>query len=260
MCHPSRRFQHVLKVICSYYDADLAWLNLKRSSSHDSPVDVSKGLTLQPGGHSATGKQTFHVSIILSYRRITSECFYIKSTIYMTRYSVFLQHRCNRTAARSVKVLPYCAPVKKQNPPESASAEIYQRKKQTEVLCERKNIKGLHIKGQRCSNSDLNYSPVLWGWSSWEETFSQSYDCKVEFTERRREERQTGEKPDSIICLCEEVRRSGGVRAMKINHYPLENENLACQLWVELWKRGNDNRYQQQKAANLILFLRVNSV
>lgn len=56
----------------------------------------------------------------------------------------------------------------------------------------------------------------------------QSYDCNAEFTEREETDRR--EEPDSIICLCEEVRRGGGVRVMKINHYPLENENLACQL------------------------------
>lgn len=31
------------------------------------------------------------------------------------------------------------------------------------------------------------------------------------------------EGPDSINWLCEEVRRGGGVRVMKMNHYPLEN-------------------------------------
>lgn len=38
------------------------------------------------------------------------------------------------------------------------------------------------------------------------------------------------EGPDSINCLCEEVRRGGRVRVMKMNHYPLENEILAHQL------------------------------
>lgn len=51
---------------------------------------------------------------------------------------------------------------------------------------------------------------------------------------REREETDRREEPDSIICLCEEVRRSSEVKAMKINHSSLENENLACQLWEEL--------------------------
>ena len=45
----------------------------------------------------------------------------------------------------------------------------------------------------------------------------------AEFTEREREEIDRREGPDSINCLCEEVRRGGRVRVMKMNHYPLEN-------------------------------------
>lgn len=48
--------------------------------------------------------------------------------------------------------------------------------------------------------------------------------------QKEREEIDHREGPDSINCLCEEVRRGGRVRVMKMNHYPLENEILACQL------------------------------
>lgn len=40
---------------------------------------------------------------------------------------------------------------------------------------------------------------------------------------REREEIDRREGPDSINCLCEEVRRGSVVRVMKMNHYPLEN-------------------------------------
>lgn len=40
---------------------------------------------------------------------------------------------------------------------------------------------------------------------------------------REREGRRERERLDSINCFCEYVRRGGRVRAMKMNHYPLEN-------------------------------------
>lgn len=49
-----------------------------------------------------------------------------------------------------------------------------------------------------------------------------SYDSNEE-REWEKESKSKRERPDSINCFCEYVRRGGRVRAMKINHYPLEN-------------------------------------
>lgn len=93
----------------------------------------------------------------------------------------------------------------------------------------KKKKKALHTKSQRCNNSGLKWlfwivSPCECR-SPWEEALA-------EFTQREEIDQRKG--PDSINCLCEEVRRGGRVRVMKMNHYPLEDEILACQLWVEL--------------------------
>jgi len=45
-----------------------------------------------------------------------------------------------------------------------------------------------------------------------------------------RERRQTAKRRQIQLSASEEVRRGDGVKVMKINHHPLENENLACQL------------------------------
>lgn len=154
---------------------------------------------------------------------------------------MFFQHRCSRHAARSVKqneVLLLCTCTVRHK---HLNSTILQSplllnyntdKKQTEVLCNRKKTFGLHTKSQGCYNSGLKLifwivRPCECG-SSWEEAFSQSYDCN-ELTDREKEkerekrERDWRERPDSINCLCEEVRRGGRVRVMKMNHYPLEN-------------------------------------
>lgn len=72
-----------------------------QSSSHDSPVDVSKGLQC------AVVKHPVYVSITQFYRSNGDECLHIQSPIYMTRYSVFLQHRCHSHTAKSVELLPW---------------------------------------------------------------------------------------------------------------------------------------------------------
>lgn len=168
-----------------------------------------KALHYTPWVHSATVKQTFHVSIIRSYRRLTSECLYIKSTIYMTRYSVFLQHRCNRTPARSVKLLPFIIVHLWKSPTLQSLLWLnyITDKSKGWFFVREKNIKGLHIKVQKCSNSGLNHSSVPWGWSSTEETFSQSYDCEAEFTERRETDQRGARFNYLPLWRSEEERR-----------------------------------------------------
>lgn len=68
----------------------------------------------------------------------------------------------------------------------------------------------------------------------------------------QREKIDRGEGPDSINCLCEEVRRSGRVRVMKMNHSPLENEILACNFEWNC-KKGEEGESRRQHRATAII-------
>lgn len=116
------------------------------------------------------------------------------------------------------------------------SAKLSHIQKQSQIFYNREknnlsvnNIQSLHTKKQEFYNSGfetnlLNCKTCECG-SSWEEALRQSYDLWLQWREsvREREISQEGEGPDSINCFYEYVRRGGRVRAMKINHYPLEN-------------------------------------